>query len=149
MNRAVPPLLAALLVLTACGPGPSQQQAADVLNRVLEEHRATIDGLGRPSAAGPPRLEPPRRLGAGGTPAAASALLGQAPDAILAALGTPTLRRPDGDAEVWLYLGAHCALDLVLYRAGGTPRVAYAAARANSTEPRTESACLREVAGSA
>ena len=148
MIRA-PLLLAALLPLAACDAGGSRQQAAEVLTRVLDDHRATIEGLGRPSSAGPPRVEPPRQAATRAAPGTAAALLGQGPDALLAALGTPTLRRPDGDAEVWLYLGPHCALDLVLYRGAGGPRVAHAAARANSTETRTESACLREVAGNA
>ena len=160
--------VAVLGILAACGPSASRQEAADVLAQVMEGHRASIAGIGAPSGAagaraaprtaaraapladGPPRAVPdaPARRG-GPAPASAAALVGQGPDGLLSALGAPALRRADGDAEVWLYLGPHCALDLVLYRVGGAPRVAHAAARANGAETRTESACLREVAGRA
>ena len=62
-------------------------------------------------------------------------------------LGEPALRRPEGGAEVWLYAGPGCALDLILYPAGHGLSVAHAAARAQGAEQRTEAACLAEIAG--
>jgi hypothetical protein len=84
---------------------------------------------------------------AGPPPAAASELVGAAPEAVLARLGPPALRRQEGDAQVWLYAGRACQLDLILYPTAGGPRVAHAAARAGGTAQRTEGACLRDLAG--
>ena len=61
-------------------------------------------------------------------------------------LGEPSLRRIEGGAEVWLYAGTACALDLVLYPDSGRLRVAHASARASGTEPRTEAGCLQDLA---
>jgi hypothetical protein len=68
--------------------------------------------------------------------------------------GEPDLRRPEGDAEVRLYLGPGCALDVVLYpevgggrRGGGGMRVSHAAARADGAAAVTEADCLRGLGG--
>ena len=78
--------------------------------------------------------------------ATAVQLLGLEPEALRRWLGEPSLRRADGDAEVWLYAGPACALDLVLYPNAGRLRVAHANARASGTEKRTEAHCLGELA---
>lgn len=90
---------------------------------------------------------------AGGRPAVAAELLGLGPELLRRWLGEPALRRAEGQAEVWLYAGDACALDLVLYpEAGSGPgggmgrlRVGHAAARAIGAEPRTEAHCLGEL----
>lgn len=82
----------------------------------------------------------------GSRPASAAELLGAGPDTLRQWLGEPVLRRPEGSAEVWLYAGAGCALDLILYPAGPGLTVAHAAARAQGAEPRTEAACLGGIA---
>jgi len=149
-RRAVPPaaplaagLLALALLLPGCAPPAGSTAASQVLEEVLEGHRATLAGIGAPAA--PPAAA---RATANGRPAPGSvaALVGQTPDALLSSLGQPTRRRPEGPAEIWLYQGSHCALDLVLYRETGATRVAWAAARAAGTETRTEARCLAELA---
>jgi hypothetical protein len=96
-------------------------------------------------------------------PSEAAELLGLPAEAVVRRLGEPALRRPEGPVEIWLYTARSCALDVILYRdepappalvhaaggAGGaaaTLRVAFAAARASGSEPRTEAACLRDIA---
>jgi len=93
----------------------------------------------RPPAAG--RFDP-----AGSHPASAAELLGAGPETLRRWLGEPALRRPEGGAEVWLYAGPGCALDLILYPGGHGLSVAHAAARAQGAEQRTEAACLDELA---
>ena len=66
---------------------------------------------------------------------------------IFAELGEPVFRRAEGPAEIWLYSGQRCQLDLILYPAGREMLVAWAAARAAGTGRVTEEACLREVGG--
>lgn len=84
-------------------------------------------------------------LRTGGRPIAASELLGSGPGALDRWFGEPDLRRPEGDAEVRLYLGPGCALDLVLYAGAGGMRVAHAAARADGASAVTEADCLRGI----
>jgi hypothetical protein len=84
---------------------------------------------------------------AGTHPSSAADLLGAEPETLRRWLGEPALRRPEGGAEVWLYAGPGCALDLVLYPAEHGLSVAHAAARAQGAEQRTEAACLAEIAG--
>ncbi|MBP0495643.1 hypothetical protein [Roseomonas indoligenes] len=131
------PLL--ILLLTGCVPSGPDRAASEVLQQVLENHRATLAGL---NTEPPPRTLPATGRGA---PSGVSALLGQTREGVIAALGQPTRRRPEGEAEIWLYQGTHCALDVVLYRESSTPRVAWAAARASGTESRTEAGCLSEL----
>lgn len=82
-------------------------------------------------------------------PPASAALLGAAPETLRRWLGDPSLRRPEGTAEIWLYLAPACALDIILYRTGAGLRVAHAAARANGADPPTEPACLDAIARAA
>lgn len=86
---------------------------------------------------------------AGARPAAASVLQGADPDALRRWFGEPDLRRPEGDAEVLLFLGPGCALDVVLYAetGGARKRVAHAAARAEGAAAVTEAECLRGIGG--
>ena len=140
-------LLAALLplILAGCNAGPDHA-ASQVLEEVLESHRASITGLGAPSPAPSPAPRPAGPAARRPAPGSVASLLGQSPEGVLGALGQPVRRRPEGNAEIWLYQGAHCALDIVLYRDSGAPRVAWAAARASGTESRTEARCLSELA---
>ena len=140
-------LLGPPLLLASCAPAGADRAASQVLEEVLESHRASLAGLQAP----PPQPGPgaggagPRRGASSHAPGSVAALLGQTPDAVLSALGPPTRRRPEGQAEIWLYQGAHCALDVVLYREASSTRVAWAAARAAGTETRTEARCLAEL----
>lgn len=146
------PRLRTLLLLLPAGcaaPGPD----AAALQRVMENGRASLDAVA--PAAVPAALPlpaavhlPPRaaaRLPAS-PPATAAELLGAGPEVLRRRLGEPALRRHEGGAEVWLYAGAECALDLILYPAGGALRVAHAAARASGTEAVSEAACLSGIA---
>jgi hypothetical protein len=108
----------------------------------------------QPWPASTPDTSSLRLAAAGPAPASAAELLGLAPDALRHRLGEPDLRRVEGTAEIWLYTGQACALDVILYGDrrgghGGGLQVAHAAARASGTEPRTEAACLAEIAAGA
>jgi hypothetical protein len=152
---------------------PGEREGA-ALRDALASSRASLEALGQPLRPAPAPTAPPdgrptpqpaagasspaallgaaaARPGRAGAPESASGLLGLGPEALRRALGEPDLRRPEGAAEVWLYTAEACALDLVLYqdRGGGGLRVAHAAARASGAEPRTEAACLREIAAPA
>jgi hypothetical protein len=114
-----------LLPLSACGlPGTTAPAA----------HSQAAS-----QAVPPPRPVPPPR---------ASALVGDAPDAVEAALGPPVLRHNEGPAEVWLYATADgCRLDLVLYADGSGSHVAHADTR--TPTHMSEAACLRAIADAA
>ena len=137
------PLLALALLSSCAPPAGPDRAASQVLEEVLENHRATISGLGVAPTPVPdtPDRATPRRA----APGSVAALVGQTPDGVLSTLGQPTRRRPEGNAEIWLYQGPNCALDVVLYREASSARVAWAAARASGTENRTESGCLSEL----
>ncbi|WP_192898638.1 hypothetical protein [Crenalkalicoccus roseus] len=120
--------------LAAVSPFPLLPTAAPLAVAAAAPERA-------PAGAGTPPAE--------GAPRAAAALLGLGPQALRRHLGEPSLRRAEGGAEIWLYTAEGCALDLVLYPAGGGLRVAHAAARASGVALRTEAECLREIAGTA
>lgn len=109
---------------------------------------SAVEGAGRGGAEGlrPVALRP-RPAPVPGGAASAAALLHHGPEAVLRALGPPALRRREGSAEIWLYEGTACRLDLVLYaQPGGGAAVAWAAARAAGTERVTEAACLASIA---
>jgi len=76
----------------------------------------------------------------------ASALMGASPAVVRATLGEPMLRREEGPAEVWLYAGGGCQLDIVMYPSESGPRVAHVQARAGGLAQRTEASCLRDLA---
>jgi hypothetical protein len=127
------------LLLASCAPAGPDRAASEVLEKVLEQHRASIAALD--TTPRPPPRAATHRL----APGSVAALLGQTQEAVLAALGPPARRRPEGQAEIWLYQGPRCALDLILYRDRATARVAWAAARASGTERETEAGCLTEL----
>ena len=147
--RPMAPRLRLLLLLTACPLGAcadAAEERANALRLAIEGGRASLAAVAPPPAALPPAAPALLAAAPGRQPAAATQLLGLAPEALRQRLGEPSLRRTEGDAEIWLYAGAACALDLILYPAAGRLRVAQASARASGAEPRTEAHCLRELA---
>ncbi len=148
------PRIRLLLLLTACPLGAcanAAEQEALALRMALESGRASLAAAApvQPMAASfttaspvGPETHPPT----GNAPTLAHQLLGLEPESLRRRLGEPSLRRSEGTAEVWLYAGPACALDLVLYPAAGRLRVAHASARASGAEPRTEAHCLQELA---
>lgn len=167
--------LGALLLLTACTP--PGERAAQALTEALAASRASVAAVPGGPMPAPPELLPPgpvaagsmraspgpaappgtptlgairRRIGGGQPPSGATQLLGTAPEQLERMLGAPSLRRPEGTAEIWLYLAPSCAIDVILYRDRGTLAVAHAVARARGpAEQRvTEAECLASVAGS-
>jgi hypothetical protein len=162
-------LLLATIVPAACG-GRRDETRLAALEAGIASAQASLAALSTaaPSSAAPSSAAPfpPPLLGAiaptksagpvagaaarlpsGQRPAAAAELLGAGPDALLRWFGDPDLRRPEGDADVLLFLGSGCALDVVLYAEAGGKRVAHAAARADGPAPVTEADCLRGIGG--
>lgn len=157
-------LLLAAIVPAACGERHDRARLA-ALEAGIASAQASLAAL---SAAAPPSAAPfpppslgaaastktagpaaeaTARLPAGQKPDAAADLLGAGPDALLRWFGDPDLRRPEGDADVLLFLGSGCALDVVLYADAGGKRVAHAAARADGPAAVTEADCLRGIGG--
>ena len=160
-------LFAAAAVPVACGERREQARLA-ALEAGIASAQASLSAL---SAGAPPAPPPPSLLGGappsshpvgaasaaagaavasfpgGSRPFAASGLLGAGPDALRRWFGDPDLRRPEGDAEVHLYLGPSCALDVVLYAEGGGMRVFHAVARAEGAAAVTEAECLHGIGG--
>ncbi len=146
-------LLSVLLAAQGCAGGG--ETAA--LEAALANARAGAAAVAGSPSADTPRLRAPRPVPVtrtdraepppAGLPRAASQLLGAGPEALVATLGEPVLRREEGGASVWLYSGAGCHLDIVLYpgRDGGL-RVAHVQARAGGIAQRSEATCLRELA---
>jgi hypothetical protein len=104
-----------------------------------------LAGCAQPSppvvAAPAPVETAPRHV----APPDVAALIGAAPDMVEASLGTPALRRPDGNAEVWLYATDDgCRLDIVLYPEQSGLRVAHASTR--TPQGMTETGCLQAIA---
>jgi hypothetical protein len=92
----------------------------------------------------PPALpSPPPR------PPARPAFIGATPEALRAALGEPLLRRNEGPAEIWLYAGGGCQLDVVFYAGESGSRVAHIQARAGGIPQRSEASCLRDISAQA
>lgn len=136
-------LILPLLALTACTGGPEREREA--AEAILDSHRATLQALGAPAPAPRPRAAAPNP----GYPHHAASLLGATPEAVRAALGEPTLRRSEGPAQVWLYSGGGCQLDIVLYAGASGPRVAHVQARAGGLAQRSEASCLRDISAQA
>jgi hypothetical protein len=132
-------LMLLMLALVACSGGPERErEAADA---VLAAHRASLQALGTPPPAPRPRSAGPSHQ--------AASLLGATPEAVRAALGEPMLRRAEGPAQVWLYSGGGCQLDIVLYAGEAGPRVAHIQARAGGLAQRSEASCLRDISAQA
>jgi hypothetical protein len=150
LARVLPPLLLAA-TLAACAPDPALDRQA-VLDEVLASYRANLAGMQPLTAPPVAGAEVPGQLAAmptlAGLPSQAAQLLGQPPATVRRLLGEPRLRRKEGDAEIWLYQGLFCHLDLMMYGDASSPelRVTYATARAAGAERRTEAACLQELA---
>ena len=158
---AITPWLRLLLLLPAAACAASGEREAEALRHVLESSQASLAALApqalpaqpalRPAsltaATGPAAMSSLPSMAGGPAPAAAAQLLAAPPALLRRWLGEPSLIRAEGGAEVWLYAGPACALDLVLYPAGDDLRVAHAAARASGATPRTEAACLAELVG--
>lgn len=136
-------LILSLLALSACSGGPEREREA--AEAILESHRATLQALGAPAPAPRPRPATPNP----GHPGHAASLLGATPEAVRAALGEPMLRRAEGPAQVWLYSGGGCQLDIVLYAGASGPRVAHVQARAGGLAQRSEASCLRDISAQA
>jgi hypothetical protein len=158
-------VLLAVLIPAACGERRDGARLA-ALEAGIASARASLAALSAGAPAAPPPAGAPsfRPVGtasiavaaapssAGARPLAASGLVGAGPDALRRWFGDPDLRRREGDAaEVLLFLGPGCALDVVLYAeaagGGGAMRVAHAAARADGAAAVTEADCLRGVGG--
>lgn len=127
--------------LRAAGAG-MEPWNAPVAGTAAPTRTSTQDGVG-------PEPRPPVAVAAFSntlTPDARG-LVGASAPTVLRVLGAPDLRRRDGDADVWLYHGRTCALDVVFYpdTAGRDGRVAFAAARAIGIERVAEHACLQEI----
>jgi hypothetical protein len=133
-------LILALLALAACAGGPERERVA--AEAILDSHRATLQALGAPAPAPRPPVAAPG-------PRHAASLLGATPEAVRAALGEPMLRRAEGPAQVWLYSGGGCQLDIVLYAGASGPRVAHVQARAGGLAQRSEASCLRDISAQA
>lgn len=108
-----------------------------------------VPGATRLDPAVPPASFPAARDWRPGAPMREAATLVGAPaEQVLASLGEPELRRPEGDSEAWLYRGQRCLLDVVLYPDPITrrPRVGHAAARSAGVARVTEEVCLSDIA---
>jgi len=148
-----------LLLLLPAGCAAPAEREAKALREAIASSQASLAAVRPISAIMPSPLQgvrtlalpdgPENRRPADAPPASAAELLGLGPEGLRHRLGEPVLRRAEGTAEIWLYTGPACALDLVLYRESGRLRVAHAAARASGAEPRTEAACLEEIAARA
>lgn len=138
-------LISLMLALSACTGGAEHETEA--AEAALAAHRASMQALGAPSPA-PRRPAATAPVISGPSPQAAS-LLGATPEALRAALGEPLLRRAEGTAQIWLYTGGGCQLDIVLYGGNAGPLVAHIQARAGGIAQRSEASCLRDIAAQA
>lgn len=132
-----------VLLLAACqmgGEGP-----AGVPPAPAAQVSSAVAPAAAPARPSPPA--PPLRA-ANAPPDTAAALLGADPEAVIGVFGAPLLRRSEGNAEIWLYAGPQCHLDIVFYPGedGGAPRVAHAGARVEGGAPRGEAGCLAGIA---
>ena len=150
--------LAVVALLFSPGCRKAEAEGATLgLEQALRDTKASLAAIGAPPAAEaapivqslalppPPSANTPRRQGAS-PPAAATALQGREPEAVISALGEPALRRREGNAEVWLYQAPDCRLDLVFYPEEARLVLAHAAARAFGARRLTESACMAAIA---
>lgn len=137
-------LLLVLLALPACGGGA--QRELEAAEAALAAHHATMEALGAPRPVPRANAAAPQ---ANGRPSQAAPFLGATPETVRAALGEPMLRRAEGPAQVWLYSGGGCQLDIVFYTGEAGPRVAHIQARAGGITQRSEASCLRDISAQA
>lgn len=121
-------LMSLLLPLAAC--------ASDTVPEAGPAQRVSPEAQAAPA--------PPRAPSAPG-----SGLVGATPEALRATLGEPLLRRNEGPAQIWLYAGAGCQLDIVLYASESGARVAHVHARAGGIAQRSAASCLRDISAQA
>ncbi len=121
-------LRAALLLsclVPGCAAGPDEA-AVTAMHQALAMTRASLATVAPGPAAAPSPAPPPAqaatsrlpagpRLRGAGAPRATGALVGMPAAEARRMLGEPSLRRAEGEAEIWLYEVAECRLDLVLY----------------------------------
>lgn len=89
-------------------------------------------------------LNPSQQIGKG--PLTPKSLMGVAPSALSARLGTPAFKRAEPDAEVWQYAGGDCVLFVYFYKTPGDGLAAtYVDARKRLGGPADTTACLAEV----
>ncbi|HLI10136.1 MAG TPA: hypothetical protein VKY65_00935 [Alphaproteobacteria bacterium] len=93
-----------------------------------------------PAPTAPPATESAAAAGAAG-PSLAQ-LKGLTAGELKRVLGTPTLLRRDGPAQLWQYAGTGCVLHVYLYDDGGTFRVAYSEVRVDDAEIANPPACV-------
>jgi hypothetical protein len=145
-----------VMMLAACTPG--HDDATALLQQALASAQASRALAGAAGPAAPPQPQPaagtqparPATARARGSapPATADALMGVTADQLRRMLGEPSIRRPEGPAEVWLYEAPACRLDVILFAEGAALVVGHAAARAlGGADGVTESACLSAIAG--
>ena len=153
------PLLSLLAIGCAANGG---DEATAMMQHALASTQASLalSGAARPAAppgTAVPVRQPvaPRPAWAPGAvrprgsapPAAAAALVGATADQLRRTLGEPSIRRPEGAAEVWLYEAPACRIDVILFAETSGLVVGHAAARAlGDGAGVTESACLSAVA---
>jgi hypothetical protein len=150
--------LALMALLFSPGCREAEAEGATLgLEQALRDTKASLAAFGAPPAAEappivqspalppPPSASTPRRQGAS-PPAAAISLQGRDPEAVISALGEPSLRRREGNAEIWLYQAPDCRLDLIFYSEDARLVLAHAAARAHGARRLTESACIAAIA---
>ncbi|MEO3470983.1 hypothetical protein AAFN86_03885 [Roseomonas sp. CAU 1739] len=144
--------------MLGCAPDPGETTA--LLQHALASTQASLalTGGARPAApvaAAPPAAPSPQPAWVPGAarprgsapPAAAAALVGVTADHLRRMLGEPSIRRPEGTAEVWLYEAPACRLDVILFAEGSSLVVGHAAARAvGGADGVTEAACLGAMA---
>lgn len=130
------------LLLFGCAAEREAGRAVAV-EQALRSARA---GLAMATPAAPRRTEAPAaRPRPADPPAGAAALMGLRAEEVRRRLGEPGLRRPEGEAEIWLYEAQDCRLDVILYPEGGALLVGHAAARALGAARVTEAACLAAI----
>ena len=174
MARLIPAHLLVALLPAACAAG---SDAGDATREALSSTRASLVALGQAPVAPPAPVIPaaPRRptavlrsaevsareassrwpeartvaLPVGAVPTHAGAMMGSSPERVMEWLGEPELRRMEGPVAIWLYSGSACQLDILFYPTAEGLRAAHVQARAGSLAQRTETACLRDLAGQA
>jgi hypothetical protein len=135
------------LLLLGCAADRGAEQAI-AMEQALRSARAGIVAPAAPVSR-PPALAPAAARSPAGAVSSAAALAGLRAEEVRRRLGEPALRRPEGDAEIWLYEAPDCRLDVILYPEGGALLVGHAAARAHGGARVTEAACLAALPGRA
>lgn len=129
-------LLATAFLLSACAqPGrPAAMTAAE------KNPKNPAHGVLAPATASTAKTAPAVMW------QSADKLMGLAPDALQAALGSPARIRDEETGRIYQYVGSDCVLDLFLYQeATGAYRVSYAEARSIDAEKKPVDLCLKSL----